>query len=86
MTKWKLTEEDVVTVLQRKGYKLIDYSTKVGYGRGGRPKYQDVLYAFLPGVVYGFNQWCPENTAEAVFSRLVEKRGFPGKEDYLDSI
>jgi hypothetical protein len=86
MSQWALTLDDIVTVLQRKGYKLERHPTKIGPGRRNKGKYADVLYAFLPGTIYGFRQWCPENTAEAVFSNLINTRGEFTKSDFLDTL
>ncbi|TXH08756.1 MAG: hypothetical protein E6R03_17740 [Hyphomicrobiaceae bacterium] len=83
--KWKLTLDDIVTVLQRKGYRIESQPTKVP-GRNGKGKYVDVLYAHLPGHIYGFRLYCPENTAEAVFSKLMAQKGGFTKDDYLNSL
>ena len=86
MPQWNLRADDITRVLQRKGYRVVSHPTKVGPGRNGKGKYADVLYALLPGQVYGFRQWCPENTAEAVFSKLMQERGEFTKQDFLDTL
>lgn len=85
MPRWKLTVDDIVSVLQRKGYRLTSQTTEVT-DKKGKVKRMEVLYAHLPGIVYGFSAYRPENTAEAVFSKLLEDRGDFTKQDYLDSI
>lgn len=85
MPRWKLTIDDIVKVLRRKGYQLVTHPTEV-IDKRGRVKRVDVLYAHLPSVVYGFTAYRPENTAEAVFSQLLDERGDITKQDYLDSI
>ncbi len=85
MARWKVTVDDIVSVLRRKGYQLISRPTDVT-DKKGKVKRVDVLYAHHPGVVYGFTAYRPENTAEAVFSQLLDERGDITKQDYLDSI
>lgn len=84
MSQWNLTLDDIVSVLQRKGYQIESYPTRVP-GRK-RAKYIDTLYAFLPGHIYGFSQWRPENTASAVFSKLIKEKGAFTKDDFLNTL
>lgn len=83
MPKAGFTIDDMCKVLERKGYTIESYPTRVGKGK----RVQEVLYALLPNRIYGLGRtYCPENTAEAVFSRILHSKTQMTKEDFLDSL
>lgn len=77
---WDVSIDDIIYVLQRKGYYIEMKVEKVG-----RRKPVVRHYAYLPDVIYGFRQYGPENTAEAVFSRIIGGKSI-SKEDILNSL
>lgn len=87
MTKLQFTLEDMLRVLERKGYQLENHPKMIP-GKGKKPKYINELYALRPGVIYGLGRvYIPENTAEAVFSNLVRNRhDSTTPQDFLDSL
>lgn len=80
---WKITLDDIVSVLQRKGYMIEVH--QIEEKKRNKIKQYKVYYAHLPNVVYGFRRYSHENTAEAVFSKILGERTLT-KEDLLNSL
>lgn len=87
MAKLKITLEDMLKVLQRKGY-VLEQQREWVVDKKGKGRYIEQLYALIPGRIYGLGKtYRPENTAETVFSNIVSnKQASTTTQDFLDSL